>query len=326
MQRRVLDWFLLTKPLDEARAALAAAEKRSGVHLQQAQLVAEVMKRVAEPSETLPPGNPTAVIVALGREAMTSILAAQNEPAPPRSEGESAAAPAVDAGGAAWLAGALDRGPQEVLIAGAGDAAGFAVVKEDLVAPLPAPRATATPEDERRATRVRSFVETLLWNADAPRRRVDRLLVLRFGRLALAVIAVALIALGVYKLTEGGNLAAGKPLKTSSSWPGCASDPTCDGQLLFHTVDENKPWAEVDLQKVQSIHLVEVKNRPDCCAERITPLVVEVSTDGQQWTEVGRKTEEFATWTLKFPSRPARYVKLHIDRRSTFHIKDLIVQ
>jgi hypothetical protein len=325
MQRRVLDWFLLTKPLEEARAALDAAEKKSGVHLQQAQLVAEVMKRVAEPAETLPPGNPAAVIIALGREAMASILAAQNEPAGPASEGAVPAA-ASESSGAAWLAGALDRAPQDVLVAGAGDPTGLAAVKEALVAPLPAPRAAATPEDERRAARVRSFVDTLLWNADAPRRKVDRLLVLRFGRLALAVVVVALIVVGVSRLVGGTNLAAGKPIKTSSSWPGCASDPACDGLLLFHTVEENRPWAEVDLQKIQNIHRVEVKNRPDCCADRIVPLVVEVSTDGQQWTEVGRKNEEFATWTLKFPSRPARYVKLHIDRRSTFHIKELIVQ
>jgi len=299
------------------------------VHLQQAQLVAEVMKRVAEPAETLPPGNPAAVIVALGREALVSILAAHDEPAATPSsaspEGQPPAS-ASDAGGTAWLAGALERGPQDVLLAGAGDAASLAAVKEALLAPLPASRATATPEDERRAARVRSFVETLLWNADAPRRKVDRLLVLRFGRLALVVIALALLALGVYKLAQGGNLAAGKPLKTSSSWSGCASDPTCDGQLLFHTVDENKPWAEVDLLKVQTIHRVQVKNRPDCCGERITPLVVEVSADGQQWTEVGRKTEDFATWDLKFTPRPARYVKLHIDRKSTFHIKDLSIQ
>jgi hypothetical protein len=294
------------------------------VHLQQAQLVAEVMKRVAEPAETLPPGNPTAIIVTLGREAMASILAIQGETAPSVPEG-APVAPAGDSG-AAWLAAALDQAPQDVLMASARDAAGLAAAKEALVAPLPAPRATPTPEDEKRAARVRSFVETLLWNADAPRRKVDRLLVLRFARLALVLIALALIALGIFKLTEGGNLAAGKPIKTSSSWSGCASDPACDGILLFHTLDENKPWAEVDLQKVETIHRVEVKNRPDCCGDRITPLVVEVSTDGQHWTEVGRKNEDFSTWTLKFPARPARYVKLHIDRRSTFHIKDLVVQ
>jgi len=325
MQRRVLDWFLLTKPLQEARAALAAAERRSGVHLQQAQLVAEVMKRVAEPAETLPPGNPAAVLVALGRQAMASILAAQSEAAakPPGSE---VPAPAVESNGAAWLAGALDQGPQDVLVAGAGDVSGLAAVKDDLVSPLPAARTAATPEDERRAARVRSFVDTLLWNADAPRRKVDKLLVLRFVRLVLVVIALALIALGVSRLTQGSNLAAGKPIRTSSSWPGCTSDPSCDGLLLFHTLDENKPWAEIDLQKVQDIHRVEVKNRPDCCAERAVPLVVEVSTDGQHWTEVGRKDDQFATWTAKFSSRPARYVKLHVDRRSTLHLKELIVQ
>lgn len=308
MLRRVLDWILLTKRLDGARAALAAEEKRAGVPIQQARLVAEVMRRVAEPAETLPPGNPAAVIVALGREAVAAILAA------PAASPDS-------------LAQALDQTPHGVLVAAVGgDEAALAATREALLAPLPGPRPSAAPEDDKRAARVRSFVEALLWNADAPRRTVDRLLLIRFGRLALVAIVVVLLALGIQRLTRGKNLAAGKPLKTSSSWSGCAADPTCEGQLLFHTSDEDRPWAQVDLLKPQPIHRIMVRNRPDCCGDRIVPLVVEVSSDGQRWTEVGRKTEEFSTWNLTFPAREARYVKLHVDRKSTFHIKELIVQ
>ena len=319
MLRRALDWFLLAKALGEARGRLAAEEERGGAHLQQARLAAEVMNRVAEPAETLPPGNRAASIIALGREAVASILAAR--PRAPVAEGMPPPPSQPDA-----LADALDQAPPELLLAATPDAATLGVVKEALLARPAIPDTSPTKDEEAKATQVRSFVEALLWNEDAPRRQVDRLLVLRLGRLLPVVAVLALVGLGVYRLSAGTNLAAGKPFVTSSTWSGCSSDPMCDGRLLFHTNNDNQPWFQVDLMKPAKIHRIEVQNRTDCCAERIAPLVIEVSLDGQQWFEVGRKNEQFTTWVLKFPARQARYVKLHVARVSTLHIKDLIVQ
>jgi hypothetical protein len=224
------------------------------------------------------------------------------------------------------LSEALDRAPPELLVAAAPDDATLGAIKEALLESPATVSVEASEREEQQAGRVRAFVDTLLWNADAPRRRLDQLLVFRLIRLTLVAAVLLLVAFGVYRVTRGPNLAAGKPWKTSSRWTGCSADPTCEGILLFHTVEEKEPWAQLDLLKPQTIHRIEVKNRVECCADRIVPLVVEVSLDGKQWTEVGRKKDQFTTWTIKFPPRSARYIKLHIARVSTLHIHDLIVQ
>jgi F5/8 type C domain len=362
MFRKAIDWILVTNAVREARARLAAENRRRGAQLQQARLVAEVMKRVAEPGEALPAGNRAAIILALAREAVTAILAdPPAEPVatdggppgesmaptveptapPPSSEpaavdarplapgATSPAAPAPGPERAAAvslpLSEALDRTPPEVLLAAAPDVPTLGAIKEDLLASPTTVEVEASEREEQQAERVRAFVDGLLWNADAPRRRLDHLLVSRLIRLTLVAAVLLLVAFGGYKLVQGPNLAAGKPWKTSSHWSGCSADPTCEGVLLFHTVEEKEPWAELDLLKPHTIHRIEVKNRGEY-GERTIPLVVEVSLDGKQWTEVGRKKEQFTTWTIKFPRRSVRYIKLHIARVSTLHIRDLVVQ
>lgn len=332
MLRKAIDWILVTSAVRDARARLAAEDRRTGAQLQQARLVAEVMKRVAEPVEALPAGNRAAIILALGREAVTAILAdPPSAPVPTDARGPGEGAPAAaepphPATASLSLSEALDRTPPELLLSAAPDATTLGAIKEALLA-CPAPVGVeASERQEQLAVRVRAFVETLLWNADALRRRLDHLLVLRLARLTMVAAALLLMAFGVYKVTRGPNLAAGKPWKTSTRWAGCSADPTCEGVLLFHTLEEKEPWAEVDLLKPQTIHRIEVKNRVECCAERLVPLVVEVSLDGKQWTEVGRTKEQFTNWTTKFAPRPVRYIKLHVARVSTMHIRDLIVQ
>jgi hypothetical protein len=366
MLRKAIDWILVTSAVRDARARLAAEDRRTGEQLQQARLVAEVMKRVAEPAEALPPGNRAAIVLALGREAVTAILA--DPPADPvETEGAAAvesalppgeppapahapdavaaeppsAAPGPPAAVASDrsarsrarapatvlpLSQALDRAPPELLLAAAPDGAALEEIKGALLERPGTVGVEASEREEQQAGRVRAFVDTLLWNADAPRRRLDQLLVFRLVRLTMVAALLLLVAFGVYRVSRGPNLAAGKPWKTSSRWTGCSADPTCEGILLFHTVEEKEPWAELDLLKPQTIHRIEVKNRVECCADRIVPLVVEVSLDGKQWTEVGRQTDQFTTWTAKFPPRSVRYIKLHIARVSTLHIRDLIVQ
>jgi hypothetical protein len=93
MLRKAIDWILVTSAVRDARVRLTAEDQRTGAQLQQARLVAEVMKRVAEPAETLPPGNRAAIILALGREAVTAILAVP--PAAPIAGDAIEAAPPV---------------------------------------------------------------------------------------------------------------------------------------------------------------------------------------------------------------------------------------
>jgi len=140
------------------------------------------------------------------------------------------------------------------------------------------------------------------------------------------VVVLVLAGAGLRVVTKGKNLVAGKPFTVSSSWTGCATDPMCDGLLLFHTNSEYEPSVTYDLLAPTRVHQVEVTNRPDCCGDRVIPLVVEVSLDRKQWTEVARKADEFSTWTASFPSRTARYVRLKVARVSVLHLKNVEVR
>jgi F5/8 type C domain len=103
----------------------------------------------------------------------------------------------------------------------------------------------------------------------------------------------------------------------------------CSGkfvELLFHTSEEDAPWAELDLGRPRSFSSIAVRNREDCCKDRAVPLVVQVSNDGASWKEIGRKTTEFDTWDLTFPTENARYLRFSVERRTMFHLKSVTVR
>ena len=54
--------------------------------------------------------------------------------------------------------------------------------------------------------------------------------------------------------------------------------------------------------------------------------MAEISSDHVTWKEIGRKDTEFSTWTLTFPPKTARYLKLRIQKQSTFHLKDVALR
>jgi hypothetical protein len=133
---------------------------------------------------------------------------------------------------------------------------------------------------------------------------------------------------GSRALTQGPDLAAGKPFRLSSTWPGwaaCVANNGCNG-LLLHTETENNPWVEIDLGARQEVHRIEVINRGDCCADRATPLAVEVSTDGSSWSEVARSVQDFGSWKTNFPPHVARYVRLRVLKRSVLHLQAIAVR
>ena len=67
---------------------------------------------------------------------------------------------------------------------------------------------------------------------------------------------------------------------------------------------------------------VKLENRANCCQERAIPVVVEVSVDGETWTQVARRDEPFTTWKPSFPEVATRYVRLRVPRRTAFHLRD----
>jgi hypothetical protein len=119
-------------------------------------------------------------------------------------------------------------------------------------------------------------------------------------------------------------LLAGKPWTASSKAYDChPKDMECGGArsaMFFHTQEEEKPWIVLDMGAPQSFSRLEVVNREDCCADRAVPLVVEVSDDNQKWTEIARRTDQFREWETTFKPTTARYVRLRVDRRTSFHL------
>src|SRR5437868_1247327 len=76
MLGNLLDAVLARDAMAAARRQLAEQERGAGAHLQQARLLAEVIRRVAEPSQRLPAGDRAPIVLALAREGVLQVLAA----------------------------------------------------------------------------------------------------------------------------------------------------------------------------------------------------------------------------------------------------------
>jgi hypothetical protein len=301
-------WVLRSEEIRTLRASLPARDQRRQRAFGQASLLVEVARRVAEPVERLPSGSRPAVMVGLYRDAISwALLSARPE----------------DGAGEPDLERLLDELPRERLVEIAGDAAALESVKATLRASRSLGAAMdATKED---VARLRGFAEGLVVSLDQPRRRIQKLRLLRWGTLAAIAAALVLAVYGIYRLGIGPNLLANKPFRTSSSWTGCSTDSEC-GALLFHTDPEMNPWVEFDFGKPTTFRRIEISNRVDCCSERTVPLVVEISSDRTRWTEVARRDTDFSDWTIKTPPKTARYLKLRVTRHTVFHLKSVAVR
>jgi hypothetical protein len=258
--------------------------------------------------ERLPPGAPASVMIGLYRDAVYWALLAR------RPSAEVKPLPGLKE---LWAETAPESLPASVR-----DDATLEWIRRRLVdAPGPDPL-DATEED---LARVRAFATALLADLEAPGRRRDRLLAQRWAAIAGFAVVLILLAFGIRTLVIGRNLVAGQTPRTSTSWAGCPSDPGCV-PLLFCTDDQNDPWAEFDLGGPKRIHRIDVTNREDCCGDRAVPLVMEVSNDRSSWTEVAKRTEEFTSFTVKFPPRVARYVRFRVPKRAVFHLKDVAIR
>lgn len=192
------------------------------------------------------------------------------------------------------------------------------------------------PEDESKPTghgqRGLLALNALLEALQGPERdirgvRWRRVLVLASTLLLLGGMVLSVVAL----LTppELPDLAANKPWQASSfypGFPGSGNKPVNPTEGAFFSTNEDaNPWWQVDLQAPTLIGGATVVNRGDCCIERATPLVLEVSLDGQSWREVSRRPEKFRTWRPEFAPTKARYVRLRALRRTFVHFKDVRV-
>ena len=250
----------------------------------------------------LPAGSRPAVIMQLCREAVYFALLALG-PEPNARPGDLMAL---------WT----ERRP-ETLLSGM-EPESVEAVRRSLVDARP-DSLDATDDD---AMRARAFAEALVAVVDAPRLRVRRLLARRRAVIAAGALLLVVLGLVIRAMLIGPNLVAGRTLQTSSRWAGCPSDPNCV-PLMFCTDNDPGPWVEFDLDRPRRVHRVDVTNRPDCCADRAIPLLVETSVDHATWTEVARRDTLFTQWTAEFARTPARYVRLRVPRPSLLHLQDV---
>lgn len=304
---RSTEWVVRSNALRDARAAVPSRGDQRDRALCQARLLLEVARRVAEPVEGFPPGSRSTVRLGLYRQAVYWVLVARRP---------------ADAEVPPDLAAAWASEDPESLRRAAHDDVSLEALKRLLV-DQSRPDPLDVPEEN--ASRARDFAQEMLGELDGPRRRVERTLFQRWWRISLLALLVVMAALGVRKLALGANLLADKPFRLSSSWPGCAQDAGCQS-LLFHTEHEQNPWVEFDMGATKTFHRLEVTNRSDCCMERAAGLVAEISNDRASWKEIGRKETEFSTWTLNFPPKTARFLRLRIPRYTAFHVKDVALR
>jgi hexosaminidase len=141
------------------------------------------------------------------------------------------------------------------------------------------------------------------------------------------------------KLVIKPNLATGKPVSvgpkpdnSGGTSPMLAVDGKADNVDSYWDGGAAPQWLQVDLQKVQPIHLINVITYWD--GSRYYELNAELSADGKQWKKVLDFSKDTAPATAagysgKFPPSDARYVRVNLLKNSanpSVHIVELIVE
>lgn len=304
----LLEWFWRGSALRTAKAAPKASTLRRE-RLRRARLAAELADRTIDPAEPLRDGSAVPLAISLFREAAYWSLLAKSE-----AEDKPTLRELLDAGKYPKPAMSEDD---------------FALVRKAL-----ADKTFVETADDRADTLCRdadlcqAFVHGLVQSELDAEDRVTSVLVQRWVRsgilAALVLVALFMVFNSVRRAMQGPDLLAGKPWVASSKAFDChPKDMECGGArsaMFFHTTEEEKPWVEFDMGAQQSFSRIEVVNREDCCPERAVPLIVEVSDDKAKWREVARRTDTFREWETTIKPTSARYVRLRVDRRTSFHL------
>lgn len=307
----VWEWIWRAGALEKARA-LPKLSWLGRERLRRARLAAELGDRALDPIEPLRAGSSLPLALSLYREAAYWALIQESE------------APNIPA----TLADAMTSSKLDLpKLAGSADA--LKAVRAALAEKSFVESAEDSADAVRRdAELAQTFVYGLI-DADLDRDdRVASLLVQRWLRMAGVCLigCVVLFGLwsGVRRATQGPDLLLGKPWHISSKAFDCHPQSSeCGGArttIFFHTNEDDSPWIEYDLGSPQTIGRVQVTNREDCCSERATPLVIEVSDDRTNWRSVARAAETFRDWETKFEPVKARYLRARVDRRSQLHL------
>lgn len=313
--RRFFGWFWCSAAFAQARAALAEESEARRRYRTRARTASDFAERACEPQLGDGGTNPDAVACELYRQSVYWALLAL------KGEGDPSARPD--------LAGLL-RDPEVRALLGKADAASNAspvlelLEKEDFVDLSE----RTEPEQSRLLFSMRETSERLLLLLERPAEELGVLWIRRLIRVGAVFFVLGLLALGAATLRDlreqNSDLTLNKPWRvSSSSLPGCTSPQQyCDESpsYFFHTADEKDPWVELDLAAVREFSALHIVNRRDCCSERASPLVVEVSNDQEKWKQIARREGGFRSWKVDVGRQRARYVRVRAVGVKLLHL------
>ena len=306
---RVWQWFWrselrrLAEPLGATQAEL----------LRRARLAAEVARRISSSPEPLE-GSAEPIACDLHRQSIYWSLRALNPMASHEGQGSESGLRG---------AGSLRGVEPSLLLKAAGSPEALQQVEHALGAFTFQDFAVLPLAERARLLQALSRVAAALIAELAASERIVHVLWLqrlfRFGLLFVLLAACFAVVAKIRDRAEAGrDLGADKPWRTSSFNGGCHSpDQECQDtpDYFFHTQQEADPWVEFDLGSKARFSAVRVDNRQDCCKERASPLVVEVSSDQQKWKTVAQHEGVFSSWRAEFAPTEARWVRVRVANK-----------
>lgn len=320
---RLLEWVLRSEAIERAgRAAdrLGPGQRIRHAHARSAATIADALADTNRPrlvgSEQIDCGSQRGAAISLYREAAFWALAADNDGALPAS-----------------LADALERGrPMVARHASLADVDGARAALLDRTFRETADLSAAALAEDQRAGQ--AFVHALLSELERRDNPGGRLRAQRWRRIGAVALAVLLGLTGLYagaravEEAQHPDRAAGARWRASSHLEGYANEGTGfdvkgAGHVFLHTTQEESPWVDFDLGTSRPVYRVVVNNRADCCADRATPLLVELSDDDVHWTVVAQQLDQFTSWDARFRAQPARHVRLRVGRASMLHLESV---
>jgi hypothetical protein len=316
--RRTVEWFWRGRTMAELRKEGTAGSERGAELLRRGWLALDVAKRTLDPPERFSGGPPDAVAWELSRQAVYWGLRADRLLATGNDD-------------ASATIGSMLEGARPRLVAAAGSESDLSALEPALSTRTLAEQSELSSEEQSRSAHAMSrFARSFLMDLELPRARVDRLWFQRMWRCGGLLALLGLMVVGAFKVRDlmqrERDVAHGKAWRTSSVYTATTSCPSPQQEcaespfFFFHTLEEEKPWLEIDLGTKQRIVGAIIENREDCCADRAIPMVIQVSTDHRNWREVVRRTEVFGTWSPTFAPVSARWVRIQVMKRASLHL------
>jgi hypothetical protein len=190
-----------------------------------------------------------------------------------------------------------------------------------------------SPEDAARTHAALQRASSML-RACAEPRSVANIRGTRWGRALAVVFVVAYAAVSAVRFAVSPtNVALHKPVIPSSMLLTPSHGQTIvDGEIGWsygiQTKVEDSPNVVVDLIDTYRIDRVQVHNRLDGWFDECLPLVVELSTDGRNFHEIGRRERHFDAdppWVVEAHGEAGRYVRVRVARRGYLALSEVEV-